>query len=1033
VSYTLPSPTDTPYRTPSSSRSGRSRPYGSMSPSSSTPPLPSEDRSTKRRSNDSINTALDENISPLDPRRFTPTLHASLVSEILSLRRDLESKTKDIDHLENNLHSAQRENDKLNENLVSSNKETRSLKRQMQLLESSTLTALDDIAKERDEALSDLTDLRRRLDQSQKRAKSHEDNAERTQSLLEREREGWGAEKRALETKVNIVEGRLKAVLNEVANSQFTSNHVQISDQLRQQRGAFPESPVKRSTSALSHRRYSGASNNSDHFGGRVSALGNMNGISTSLADELALEEEDEDQDDADDGRISPDALPEERERPTSRLSVKAHKILGINLGVDESDAMDSPERHRSFGIFTGLNQHPPSAPQVTTVRHIYTDAAVQHSPPATPTVLPSLAISSILKTEVLPSEFSEPRASSPERISLASLVGSVDSCDAPWKADHAKFASMISTSCQTIELLPSPPLTPVLVQSGFSAGQDNTPDKIEMMSVSTQTDDQAFSDRSRMVYDVRKLPIPTIAIIPPSSRPATPETAVVLPPHTKSAGCQVNMQSYAGYRSSGMQTEEIKIDRRPIDLPRIHPSSIMSQYKPPSSKTVPSNSSRRRFPQTTPPLLMYDPKQKPIAEPFYPPNNDSGPLVKDFASNVNRPVRSSSLFAGFDENKDEHFGRFDDDAFDEDDIFNRPIAKFTVRSGKLVSQEPGLEDIGEVAAVSAGEAVALENLRLSEDGLPPEIRNNLPGRKSPRKKSVDSGSRSYKQIRRVPSPKRNNIRRVTLISTAHSTQPSIRSSQDSATPTEGNVAPFPVPIRFSSARLGKSMSEGGRSSPASSGASPTKRDKQHRNRKPLLRKVRSGPAVSPGPNGRRPRSRSPPNPRVSIIPDIPSFQMPVENASIRRYQPSEASAPRPSIATGPNRTSSHAKTNSDAVSLQQTSVVDAIAQTMVGEWMFKYVRRKSFGMPESKPTDYDPTKNADDISATVTSTGVRHKRWVWLAPYERAVMWSSKQPTSNTALLGKSGRKCKFEAERDSQDADCNSDHPICTRCQRR
>ena len=76
--------------------------------------------------------------------------------------------------------------------------------------------------------------------------------------------------------------------------------------------------------------------------------------------------------------------------------------------------------------------------------------------------------------------------------------------------------------------------------------------------------------------------------------------------------------------------------------------------------------------------------------------------------------------------------------------------------------------------------------------------------------------------------------------------------------------------------------------------------------------------------------------------------------------------------------------------------MVDAIAQTMVGEWMFKYVRRrKSFGVAG--------TNDIDD-----TANGARHKRWVWLAPYERAVMWSSKQPTSGSALMGKSGRKCK-------------------------
>jgi hypothetical protein len=69
----------------------------------------------------------------------------------------------------------------------------------------------------------------------------------------------------------------------------------------------------------------------------------------------------------------------------------------------------------------------------------------------------------------------------------------------------------------------------------------------------------------------------------------------------------------------------------------------------------------------------------------------------------------------------------------------------------------------------------------------------------------------------------------------------------------------------------------------------------------------------------------------------------------------------------------------------------------MVGEWMFKYVRRrKSFSMPDSKGGD----DNSND----------RHKRWVWLAPYERAILWSSKQPASGSALLGKSGRKRKCQ-----------------------
>ena len=91
----------------------------------------------------------------------------------------------------------------------------------------------------------------------------------------------------------------------------------------------------------------------------------------------------------------------------------------------------------------------------------------------------------------------------------------------------------------------------------------------------------------------------------------------------------------------------------------------------------------------------------------------------------------------------------------------------------------------------------------------------------------------------------------------------------------------------------------------------------------------------------------------------------------------------------------------------QPTSEVDAIAQTMVGEWMWKYVRkRKSFGITESAQVEFEAERNHGENHSV--SGGIRHKRWVWLAPYERAIMWSNKQPTSFPALLGKNGRKRK-------------------------
>ena len=86
----------------------------------------------------------------MDPRRFTPTLHANLVSEILNLRRELDSKHKFIDDLETSLHTARTDNDALAKQLSSTTKESKTAKRQLQHFETETLAALEEIAGERD-------------------------------------------------------------------------------------------------------------------------------------------------------------------------------------------------------------------------------------------------------------------------------------------------------------------------------------------------------------------------------------------------------------------------------------------------------------------------------------------------------------------------------------------------------------------------------------------------------------------------------------------------------------------------------------------------------------------------------------------------------------------------------------------------------------------------------------------------------------------------------------------------------------------
>ncbi|EXJ77896.1 hypothetical protein A1O3_09055 [Capronia epimyces CBS 606.96] len=980
-----------------------------MSTSSTPPPLPDE-RAHKRRSNESIDPALDENISPLDPRRFTPTLHASLVSEILSLRRDLESRTNDIEKLEISLHTAQTQNEVLNNTLLQSNKETRSVKRQMQLLEGGTLSALNELAKERDDALGDVSDLRRRLEQSQSRSRYQEEATERTQAMWEKDKEAWLAERRRLETKVHIAEGRLKVVLSEVANAQNQAPPGSPTERTCHSRNSILESPSKGSILTRRGRRHSAASVNSDTHGGRVSVLSFHNGISVNLADELAFDELEEDvahAHDAEDGRISPDALPEEQIRPASSLSLKARKVLGLSMDFEDFERNDSPERDR------------PALLRMDGVRHRtsvqYVDTAIQFSPPPSP--WPTADMRSKLN------------ASRPADVQLGYVkqpnvtlgpASPPENGDIHWGRQRPV---MVSSACQTIEALPSPPLTPEKGNIALATIPENVLERIESTTVGTQTEPTGlgldnYGHKHTESEETVDLKIPLIAIIPPGSRPATPETNVVLPPRTKSAGTQVSNQSLGIYRSTSMQTEEIRVDKRAIVPPsEMPPPPLSTHFRPPiSSRAMPPPIPRTRV---SPATSMFASRRTMAGPSKAPPLNDNGPLARDFASNAPRPVRSSSMFAGFDddnENRDDLFGQ---DTLQDDDIFSRPTAKFVLKSGKLVAQDSALEDIGESVAVTAGEAAALENLRLSEDSLPPDLKAILfQSRTSPRR-STQRQNTSMK-LKRVPSSRANNMRRAALISSGTAAHQSSHSQSTTGSFDSNNPPPFPVPLRYSSARVGKSVSEGGRSSPGSSNASPTKRPK-NRFAKPMLRKARSGPAISPHSQARRARSRSPPlDPRVSIVPEMPSFQMPTTTASPFVMQtsdtPREASAPRPSIATGPGRMGTHTKTNSDAVSMQQTSVVDSIAQTMVGEWMYKYVRRrKSFGV--SDKTEFDTNKSVEELSQNVTNNGVRHKRWVWLAPYERAVMWSSKQPISGTALMGKSGRKLTIKSVLDVKD----------------
>ena len=1008
IPYALPSPTDTPYRTPSSSRSRQtSRTYEDGSPGTTPPPLPSGDRSGKRGSNESLNAALDESLPLSDPRRFTPTLHASLVGEILSLRRDAETRTRDIEQLEQNLYDAQVQNQTLNSSLLAANRDNRTAKRQMQILEGGTLSAINDLAKERDDAVKDAAELRTRLEQTQKKTKTHEDNVDRVQEQWQRDKESWSAEKRNLETKIHIVEGRLKVVLSEVAKAQ----HIHATDDIHsprrsQSRNSVLGSPRKRPES-FGQRRQSTTSMTSDPVGGRTSVLSFVNGDAINLADELALEDIEEDyrSQPEDEDQMSPEPLLDHYTRPSSRVSLKARKVLGLPIDLSEFEKAERPNQSEHMPSLTEFDS-PIAKPNKEVV---YVDSGVQFSPPPSPVQVRERTLETPIprNRESLDTARASKTLSVVSQISQESGQYSIDTSDNAWEETLRNQPIMVSSACQTTEQLP-PPSAPVRTDLPLPTITET----VETREIAVQTDSplQVFAPMQITAHKrtdteqssaSAELQIPTISIIPPASRPVTPdELSVKLPPRTKNAGCQVETHILCEYNSKGVQTEDIRIDKRNM-LPPPHPSMppppVPTNVPPPSSFL---KSKSQAFVRRSSQNAANSSMRRTTAPQALPPINDDGPISDD-KYEIGRPVRSSSMFAGFDEAEDS--GDFDGDVFHDDEFFNRPTTKLILSRGKIMAATKDLEDIEESeAAVAAGKRLAMEQIRRSEE--------------NEREFTIGSDSeikpfprQSSKQVKRAVSSRPTSIRRTALISSgaaAHQTKSSLSSlgSGDSARP------PVPIPVRFSSARVRKSSSDGGRTSRGSSNASPTKNAR--RVAKPTLRKTRSGPAISPATHAaKRAQSQSPSHDeRVSIVPEMPNFTMPKP----LKEQPSfstgfatdfGASAPRPSIAQGPVRKTSHVKENSDAFASQQTSVVDAIAQTMVGEWMFKYVRRrKSFGKPEK---EWDPTKSVEEMSNSASS-GVRHKRWVWLAPYERSIMWSSKQPMDGTSLLGKSGRKCK-------------------------
>lgn len=998
------SPSDSFYKTPPASMSRHSlhRRDSSRAPSSSPPPFTAAPRLDKDSRNN-VHLANDESISPLDPRRFTPTLHASLVSEILSLRRDLENKNKEIDTLESSLEIARAEGESLQDAVSKGAQEARSLKRQLQLLEGGSNSAITELSNERDEALEGISDVRRRLEISQKKVQSQEAQIEQTQALWNQDKQRWDEERRNLERKVHVVEGRLKLVLNEVAAAEALNadrRAVEGEPEPNGRDGAITrmsETDVDSDSSSIRRRRRSTASIVNDRAARnfRYSVMSQVNGHTKSgalnLADELAFEEESEGGYTEDERPESRATLPEERYEPnqTNPLDLKARRILG--LSVDCPDGL-APK-------YFDVNDDDDDAKTISNqMRFEYRDTGIQYTPPPTPK---SISESTTPAFQACGTQ-TDPVTEAPDHLKddESGAKESPSNIEMSDNSTSTVAVVMTTASCQTTDEL----LVDLKAQTETSVRDDLN--LTEATSSGTQTDDAKIEEAAQPRLP---MPIPMITVHPPGSAPPSPRNSVVLPPQTKSAASQTDSELTSNTCSSAMQTEEIRVDKRSLNLAaRLLPSAMpdkplspdveipsdlpMPPYCPP-----PPKSPRRRL--RSPPPVESPPRfaKSSHLETYqaYPGNNDNGPLTEDEQTDIRRPFRSSSLFAGFEDLSDDETQRKRPEMFAEDDFLNRPMASYTLRSGKLVSKS---------------KAAALEDDPLREiDGQYSPKQSNGKGTTLQRStaRSKSNAKRPRAQLKQASAFKEPDMRRTAMISSSTAAHQSFRPRSPSA-PSIGSSStqttaqpPFPVPVRFSS-RKPRGGSDGAQS-PTPNGVANNK------SRDGFLRKSRSAAVVprlqlNGSSNPQSPPTLSP----SSAAPDSPLYPpMPLDEITApRNKRELQKRTGRQSSSRAP----SHSRKESTATTtVQPTSVVDAIAQTMVGEWMWKYVRRrKSFGMTETPKESWETGKSVEEAAAA--NTGVRHKRWVWLAPYERAIMWSSKQPTSGPALLGKSGRKRKYQ-----------------------
>ena len=877
-------------------------------PSSSPPPF-----ATRRVSNEEGALAMD------------PQIMAHFVTQIHKLEEEMKKKDDLTLQMEEQLCETKEENANLRSITERHAREAKNQSRQMEEIQGSAESRFNELTQERDNALTILAETRKRIDSAQSKMKKQEREIADLQRNYENDRIAWENERRTLQHKVTLTDTRLTVLANELAAKE--ADMPQLSAPMHYRKRSMDTADLEaidEDRVGTFERSESRASNASSHDGRksrntRGSMMSTLNGnmsqrAGISLADELPDEYDQEDiydEEDEDDFRASL-SHPRPFSAQSHIQSPKARRLLG--LMIESEDAAPEEAQVPEANASRASEQEKP-LPVLPT----YTDSFTQFSLPNSP------ELSSFSSTQAVEKDtwgHNESKRFSSDTSTPLSLLESY----------LLKSAAMVSTASQTLEQPISPPDTPVVKGKGMFA-LDPPAERAEMITSSTQTTDDPLQGSSAGTRSNDKAPglaVPVIAIDRADVGSSPDRTSVMLPPQTKNVGIQVAMHP-SPLRSVSVQTEEIRIDQRPIKLPpHLLPSSISSTPPSPVSEVRSPTPEPPSRPAPQPPGPRYqergnmppsnasldarrDPKFLPaLVKPEYP--NDNGPLVDNTNTQPNRPVRKGSLFAGFDDSYEE-----DGPILTKDDWTDADLAqKWRVPARRTVQKVDG-----KWTMVPKTEDALSDRLESHRHALEEASKENQrrcgefdsSGPNSPveylKQAAVLVARPNHGKTTRVLQPEllktnlvlQGNISKTSLVTQANLSKvnsaakrdlprPQRTRSPSEPTPSVGDsvasAPPFPVPTRLSSKKAA-TASDGARSpTPRTTTFFSTKRTQARAAspvKRPVLRKVRS--AVAPAKYVKRTPiygDEYPYSPTSSLslvehspppIPDVPSPPLP--------------------------------------------------------------------------------------------------------------------------------------------------------------